>query len=216
MHTFSDFSNVTVNGSTQAGKTHTVKDIMLHSGELFPTPPTAFIFVYVVWNPCMDEIKRLLPQTKFFPQLPTFQELSDITLGEKHSLMIVDDLGSSLGTNDYFMKLYCFYTHHYRVSAFLCTHDLAASGKHSSTMHKNTHSYLLLSSPRDQSTLLTLSRYGDNYKFLRDVMKDIGQNKPHRHFLINYHPKTPLNMRYLTNIIPNSPNEPLTIYMKRD
>lgn len=214
---FADFSNCTIHGMTQGGKTSTVKNILLNSNTLFHTAPTLYIYVYEVWDSILEELKSKLPNIRFLTQLPSFEELSDMTLNQAHTILVVDDIGSALSRKEYFMKLYCYYTHHYKISAFLCTHDLASPGKYLTTIHKNTHCYLLISSPRDNTTLLSISRYSGNYRFLKECFNDISAGgQAHKHFLINYHPSTPSHMRYTTNIIPGEGTKPLTLYLERN
>lgn len=215
MPIFADFSNVTVNGCSQAGKSFTLKNILLNADTLFKTRPTLFIYVYEVLDESTKELKDKMQNILFLPTLPTERELSDLTVSQPHSVLVVDDLGSSLSRTEFLMKLYCYYTHHFKITAFLCTHDLASPGKYLSTMHKNTHCYLLISSPRDNTTLMSISRHSGNYRFLKDCFNDISQGRTRSHFLINYHPDTPKYLRYVTNIIPGQDKEPLTLYMER-
>lgn len=211
MSILADFSNIILFGASQCGKSTTIKHILLDAHNLFETKPTKYIYIYKLFDQNLHELKNSLKNIEFLPNLPT--NIEELTAGQAHTILVVDDVID--WNNEYFAKLLCWYSHHYRITVIISTQDLGGKGKYVPIIQKNAHCWILLSSPKNINAILCLSRQMGNYKFLKAAYNDATKDKPYKFIVINAHPKIPSKLRFISHILSTDP-QPLTLYIPKD
>lgn len=208
---FADFTNLILHASSQAGKSTICKQILLESDSLFETKPTSILYCYQNWDSNLDILRASLNNIEFFPSQIPLDELSDHCAKQKHTILVLDDVGDNMGQTDYFAKLFYMYTHHWKMTAICCSQNSFAKGKHTSTLLRNAHAWLLPYSPKDNTALLSISKQTGNYNFLKSVYQNATGSTAYRYVLFNFHPRVPADLRYVTNFL-QTDQGPLTIY----
>lgn len=209
---FADFTNLLIHGQTQLGKSFICKQIVLEADTLFETKPTSVIYCYQNWDSSLDELRAKAKNITFHPSLLPLEELESHCAQNRHTVYICDDvLGNCMSNSEYFTKIFCMYTHHWRMTAILCSQNTFAKGKHSSTLLRNAHAFLLPYSPKDNNAFLSISKQTGNYAFLKNIYLDATGSKPYTYILLNLHPRLPADFRYVTNFL-STDKGPLTIY----
>ena len=135
-----------------------------------------------------------------------FQEgipsVDDVKSMPINSMIILDDLAHLIYSNKEMELLFSQVSHHRRISVCHIKNNLFYQGKHARTIGLNTHLYVLLSNPRDESQILTLGRQIYPSKPLSlleaysDCMKTTG------YLLLDLQPHTDPKYRMRTRIYP--------------
>ena len=84
---FHNYSNIVITGSSSSGKTHLLKNILLHNEDMFMTKPSVIIYLYKTWQPAYEELASKLSNIKFIDELLTEDELLKETEDYNHSII---------------------------------------------------------------------------------------------------------------------------------
>ena len=87
--------------------------------------------------------------------LPSIERIKSMPA---YSMIILDDLAHLLYSNKEMELLFSQISHHRKISVCHIKNNLFYQGKHARTINLNTHLYVLLSNPRDESQMLTFGR----------------------------------------------------------
>ena len=60
-------------GQTMSGKSNLMSQILVNNKELFDTPPVEIMYVYKVWGPLFEQMKREISNIEFSQTIPTKQ-----------------------------------------------------------------------------------------------------------------------------------------------
>ena len=140
-----------------------------------------------------------MPYVNFTEGLPSMEVVKSMP---PHSLIILDDLAHLVYSNKEMELLFSQVSHHRKISVCHIRNNLFYQGKHARTISLNTHLYVLLSNPRDESQILTLGRQIYPSKPLclleayRDCMLTTG------YLLLDLQPHTDPKYRMRTRIYP--------------
>ena len=186
----------------------------MENQDIFVPKPTLILVVYKVYDEDFDKLKKSLHnKILFFPDMPDSAELQNLIQNQEHTILALDDV-QDLTSNQFYTDLFCFRSHHERVTPIILVQHLHKHGKFSNAITANTHSLILFPSPRDQSMLLSVGRQLGQYGLLKAIFNDIVQEGNYRYLIVNCHPTTPRDMRFLTNIL-KSDKRPLTAYIQK-
>ncbi len=131
-----------------------------------------------------------------------------LTANVDHTLLIVDD-SLDLGKNDYFIELFCLYSHHQNMTILVSTQDLHA-GANFPTIFKNAHVWIIMGGFQNVAALMKIGRIIGNYKLLKKLFHSISE-VPYNHLIIMNHPKSDPRLRYISGLF--DPQSPPKVYL---
>ena len=200
---FRDFSNILISGCSQSGKTEFTKKLLMHSDQMFLTPPDVCMIVYSHWQKAYEELQNKWgSKITFLQETPDESYIAETMMGKKHGLFVVDDKVSEVVKTTFFMDLLTRMAHHYRLTNCILVQDPTLSGKMKSVLSRNFHVNILLRSPRDRNYLRTLAIMLNDYKCVTQSYDDACA-QPYGYLVMDLHPKSNLQLKYRTNIFPD-------------
>ena len=139
--------------------------------------------------------------------------LSEMTQGHEHSLVVLDDLMSQCSNDQRVADLFTKGSFHDGISVLYLTQNLFPPGKLSRIISLNSHYLLIFRNPHGSLGTCTLAKqmFPNRVNYLMDSFRD-GTSKPYGYLLIDCHQLTPENIRLRTNILPK---ETHIAYVKR-
>ena len=188
-------------GPSGSGKSTFVEKLMYYMNELF-----GFYF---------DEIIYCSGQA--FPQFDTIHGINinkysnidknlleeiDVT---KRNLIIIDDnmhlVANDILISDLFTKI----SHHKNITVILLVQNLFPKSKYMRDISSNSTYIVLLSNPRENLQIKTLSSQidGANSNFILNCYNDATKNKPFSYLFLDFDQNTPDEVRVRTNIFPD-------------
>ena len=187
--------NMSVQGSTQAGKTEFVKRLLLNYKTMFTPLVNKIIYVYSVWQGKFDHLESTLGDIiEFRKDIPSKEYL--INLWEETrapSLLVLDDQMSNLSDNRqgaHVAEIVCVLSHHCHVSCIITLQDMFYESKAARLISRNSHCICLFRNHRNGRQVSTLAS---------QILP--GQTK---YFMDSYERATKHNYGYL--IVDLSPN----------
>jgi len=199
---FQDNSNILVSGSSSSGKTTLIQRLLLHSNLMFETPPSLILFVYNTWHDIYDQLQKDIKNIVFMEQLPTEEELLELTSFHKHSLFVADDKMEELMNNKFGSDLFTRNSHHYGITTILVLQNCSSPGKYKSNIMKNTHYSILLRSPRDFNSVRSLGIQIGDFKNLVQCYEEATSQR-WGYLCCDTHPISDPQLRYRTAIFPD-------------
>jgi hypothetical protein len=178
--------------------------ILKYAEDLFPTPPSLFIFCYKSWQKEYENLQGTLPNIHFLPSLPTEAQLREMVTGHDHSMLIADDMLNEIRHSSFCTELFVRMSHHLKLTTLLILQDATIGNKFGSTLNKNSHYSILMRSPRDQYSVRSLGQQLGDYRTLITAYRD-ATKEPFSYLLVSSHPKSPDELRYRTSIFPSDP-----------
>ena len=206
---FEKCSSVIICGASASGKTHFITECIRRKNDLYEpkyTPKHVYYF-YGVHQPIFDELER--EGVHMFQGCPSPEQIQEISQNGDINMIVLDDLMDKVVNNDHLSKLFTEGCHHLNLCTFFLTQHLFYSGKYTKTIARNTHYFLFTKSPRNLSTILSLTKqvFPGKTKAISDVYNDVS-NTPFGILLMDLHPNTPSRFRLRSNIF----NEDTTVY----
>ena len=191
-----------VSGCSGSGKTVFVSRLIKNHKQMFYTPPDIILFIYKHWQDIYSELEETFGNVRFQTNMPTEEELTNITGDKKHSLLICDDMMSDIASNSFIRDVFTRLSHHLRISTILLLQNVNAPGKHHSTLCTNVHVSVLMKSPREAYTLRTLGMQLGDYKNLKSAYEDATQ-EPFSYLVCDTHPNGNSKFKYRAKIFPD-------------
>jgi len=198
---FDAHSSFTISGATKSGKSTWIRRLLKNNDKMFKTPkPSKIIYCYGVYDPSYS----LLPQgTQLHEGLPTKSLVEKWTSREKHLVLILDDLMSSVVKNDEMEELFTRGCHHWKMSVIFVTQNLFAQGRIARTIALNTSYLVLFKNVRDAQQIVCFGRqmYPGKSKEFLDAYKD-AVNPNYGYLVVDATPSGLENRRLRTRIFP--------------
>ena len=191
--------SISISGTTGAGKTTWIYKLLKHKEDMIDAPPNQVLYCYSIWQDLYAEMEEKLTYLTFNEGLPSNETVKSMP---PNSMIILDDLSHLVYSNKDIELLFSQVSHHRKISVCHIKNNLFYQGKHARTINLNTHLYVLLSNPRDESQILTLGRQVYPSKPLclleayRDCMSTTG------YLLLDLQPHTDPKYRMRTRIYP--------------
>ena len=147
--------SLSVSGTTGAGKTTWIYKLLRHKDNMIDPPPSHIYYCYGIWQDLYAEMEKKLKYVTFSEGLPSMESVKGMTA---NCMIVLDDLAHLIYTSKEMELLFSQVSHHKKISVCHIKNNLFYQGKHARTISLNTHLYLLLSNPRDESQILTFGR----------------------------------------------------------
>ena len=142
-----------VSGTTSAGKTTFVFNLLDHKDEMMHPSPQHVLYCYGIWQDLFERKGKEMDFIEFHEGLPSRETVFDLPSG---SMIVLDDLSHLLYQNVDMELLFSQTSHHKNLSVCQIKNNIFYQGKHARTINLNTHIYVLMQNPRDVSQILRL------------------------------------------------------------
>ena len=182
-----------VSGTSGTGKTWFTMQVLQTSTD----PPIDRVYwFYGEWQ---DAYANAPPNFTFLPGLP--KDLDEY-VGDNPSqnkAVVLDDLMNQAAGSRTVGEAFTQKRHHHNISVVFITQNTYVQGKQMRNIRMNTMYDVFFSNPRDTQQFARVAsqvEYGSGRtQDLVDAYKD-ATSQPHGHFLIDFHPDTPIALRY--------------------
>lgn len=194
---------------------------------MFTTEPKSILYCYGVYQDKFDSLEHEVPNLKLHEGLPTRESIMAMKKqGEStvdgqshshslsHSLIVLDDLQSSLSKSEDIVNLFTRDIHHTNTSCITLMQNALHQSKYSRTISLNTNYLILMKTFRDLLQIHFLSRqmFPSKSQRLVEAFTD-ATTKPRGYLVINNLTANPdEDLRLATNILPN---EDLVLYTEK-
>ena len=218
IYKFHSPSAVTIAGPSQGGKTYLALQIIRNASTMYTVPPKSILYCYGVYQPKFEGLEREITNFKLHEGLPTRETIMEakndvgaINGQKEHTLIILDDLQSSMSKSDDIVNLFTRDIHHSNTSCITLMQNALHQSKYSRTISLNTNYLILMKTFRDVQQVHFLSRqmFPGKSQRLVEAFTDATE-RPRGYLVINNLTMNPdEDLRLATNILPN---EDLVLY----
>jgi hypothetical protein len=186
-------------GSTQSGKSTFIKKLILERDQVFKQPFENVYYFYTEWQPAFTELE--VRGVQFEQGAPTVETFSEIP---RNSLVILDDLMTSLCKSTELVDLVTIKSHHKSISVVFTTQQFYWDSNEMRCVTRNAHYISLHKSPRMASVADQLGRqiWPQRKHYLLDAYNKATQ-QPYGYLFLDLYPSTPENLRVKTKILPS-------------
>jgi len=211
---FKSPTTIICSGQTMSGKSFWTSKLMKNASIMFEQTPVEILYVYGMWQPLFDDMKREIKNIEFRDTLPSKQDLID-WCGEdgQHRVVLLDDCMKDVNESGEMMQLFTIYSHHLNITTYFITQSLFPQGKHSRVISTNAHYLILFNNKRDSLSIRTLAKQMMPVQtgYFMDAFKK-STSKKYGYLLCDLHPKSNDLIKLRTNIFPD---EEETVYVPR-
>lgn len=171
-------------GGTGCGKTTLVKQLLLGENKISPEPDEIYWF-YVEPQPQL--MQELCHKVHFVEGLP--DNFEDYFRKPCRTLVILDDMMSSVGDSKQISDLYTRMAHHTNTSVLTILQNLYFKAKFARNIHLNSQYMIIFKNPRDKSQIKVFARqmYPDDTKYFMDAYTR-ATSKLYGYLMIDLHP----------------------------
>lgn len=210
VYKFHSPSAITIAGPSQGGKTFLALQIIRNSSTMYTNPPKSILYCYGVYQSKFDALEKEIPNFKLHEGLPTREIIMAFKTrddgGENdHSLIVLDDLQSSLAKSDDIVNFFTRDIHHSNTSCITLMQNALHQSKYSRTISLNTNYLILMKTFRDVQQVHFLSRQmfpGNKSQRLVEAFSDATE-RPRGYLVINnLTMNDDADIRLATNILP--------------
>jgi hypothetical protein len=166
---------------------------------MFEPSPQNVLYCYGIWQDLYADMDNTLSGVTFHEGVPSMERIKAMP---PFSLIVLDDLAHLIYSNKDMELLFSQVSHHCKLSVCHIRNNIFYQGKHARTINLNTHLFVLMANPRDESQLLTLGRQIFPSKptavleAFNDSMEMTG------YLLLDLHPHSDKKYRMRTRIFP--------------
>lgn len=127
-------------------------------------------------------------------------------LGIDPELIIIDDLMFESTNSRVISELFTKGSHHRNLSVILLVQNFFTRGRESRNISLNAQYLVYFKNPRDQSMITNIAKQllPGKVKKLHAIYEDATRN-PYSYLFIDLKPETPLETRFLTNVLDEEP-----------
>ena len=190
-------SKIMLVGQSNSGKTYFLRNLL-------KIRPFEHIFEKVYFyfmedQPIYKEIKKENPGIEFIHGFPeTFP-----SHGSNHTLVILDDLITELGTGRQIVDLFIMQSHHRLITCVLVSQSLYYHHKQYRILSLQTNYLIIFRSPRDNSQISPLSSqiFPSNPAFIKSVFWEVSRDKAFSYLFLDLSQQTQDFLRVWADIL---------------
>jgi hypothetical protein len=192
-------TSLSVSGTTGAGKTTWVFNLLRNKNTMLHPPPLRVLYCYGIWQELFEEIEREMDFITFHEGLPEREAIDNLASG---SMIVLDDLSHLLCNNVEMELLFSQISHHKNLSVCQIKNNIFYQGKNAKTISLNTHIYVLMQNPRDVSQIVRLGSqiYPGKGKALLEAYEESMLTTGY--LVLDISPHSDVRYRIRTNIFP--------------
>jgi hypothetical protein len=196
--------SILVPGGSQSGKTYFTKQILENASGMFTQPPTQIMYAYGAAQPLFEQMKKSVSiNITFHEGLPNKANLEEWSAGQKHSVLIIDDLMAKACNTEDVSEIFCVMCHHLSISVIFLMQNLFPSGKYACNISLNAHYMILFQNKRDVSQIIYLGQQilPGKAKYFMDAYER-ATREPYGYLVIDLHPHSDGKYKLRTHILP--------------
>ena len=199
---FTSPTTVGIFGCTLSGKSTWCKRLLYNLNEMFNNEVDNVLYCYGMYQNMFEELQSNIQNCQLHDGLPTRETIIDFSDGNKHNLIILDDLQQEMGNNPCMEKLFTQLAHHLNTSVIFMGNNLFHKN-FSRTITINLHIIVLFKNARDLQQIKCLGRQifpGKSEEFLSAYNNST--QCPYGYLVIDLSPTSCEQLRLRTNIFP--------------
>jgi len=195
--------NAIVAGPSGCGKTTWVRSLIEHHNSVTTIATDGQLKVVWCYGQYQNGYKNIIPNSNVSYREGLISEDELISL--KPQLLVIDDLQSELCSSREMADLFMKKSHHLNISVILILQNIFAQGSQMRNISLNAHYQCAFKNNRDSEQLLRFGRQAcpRQLPFFNDMLKDIFSTK-FGYLFCDFHPTTPEQIKFRTEILPKS------------
>ncbi len=210
---FYDYSAIVLQGTSNAGKTFLMKEIILQRKEMFFTFPTKIIYIYNHFQELYKDMLLSNTVITFLKYIPTETQLRELCEGHEHTLLVCDDKLIELNENPIIAEAFVRLAHHLKMTVFVLLQiSNLSNAKYGAEIIRNTHYHIMFKSGQMGHILRALGTRINDYKNLSNAYKLATENEIYSYLSVNIHPRSQLIEKYSTKILSSDTYTQLFIF----
>ena len=174
--------------------------------------PTRIIWVYSESQQDYNEAATSLPNIEFVKGW--HDDLYESISPKERNLLIIDDQMNKAGSSSSLTDLFTVGSHHRNLTILYLIQNKYNKESSQRTVSLNCHYDVVFKNSRDINQFRVMARQmqAQNAKWLINSFED-ATSQPYGYLVLEHHPKTPEDRRYVTSILPG---ERLIVYNRRN
>lgn len=213
---FSHPTQMILSGSTKAGKTTLITQILKHRQDMFD-PPLQQIFWFYTMESSIEKPRQELPGVVFIEGQPTVDQLENMDVSIP-KLVVLDDLMSMTDKKDSFEDLKRLFTatsHHHNMSLVFIVQDIYVNKNMTRLANQSENLIMMCNSGATyQVPMIAAKLFGAGMKpFIQWAMNDVCEHSSHGYLLLSKAAGTPQCHRVRSKILPGDQRN--TFYVQK-
>ena len=196
-------STISLISPSNGGKTWFVKKLLESKG-MFTKPISKILYCYgSTWQPVFDEMLKSIPNINSKEDIPTENDLKELTSNTHHTCLVLDDLATQITSNPKAEELWTVHSHHLNMTIIYLAYNLFQKSRSSRTISLNTKYFILFSNLRDSLSIKHFARQAFPHQVGFFMTSYYSAVKPRWGYLVvDFHGMSDSNYRLRTNIFP--------------
>ena len=192
--------SISISGRTGSGKTTWMYRFLKNKYLMLQPPPKEVLYCYGIWQELYSEMEKNVDGINFYEGVPNLDKVKSMP---PYSMVVLDDLAHNIYKNKEMELLFSQVSHHNKISVCILKNNIYYQGKHARTIDLNTHVFVLLQNPRDESQILTMGRqiFPNKPLSLLEAYKD--SMDLNGYLLLDLQPHSNKKYKMRTRIFPN-------------
>jgi hypothetical protein len=192
--------SISISETTGSGKTSWIYRFLKNKKIMLEPPPQQVLYCYGIWQDMYVNMEKNINGIIFHEGIPSMEQVKSM---QPFSMIVLDDLAHAIYKNKDIELLFSQVSHHNKISVCILKNNIYYQGKHARTIDLNTHIFILLQNPRDESQILTMGRqiFPSKPLSLLEAYKDCMELTGY--LLLDLQPYTNKKYRMRTRIFPD-------------
>ena len=186
-----------VGGPSRCGKTFFVVDFIQNLKSISKIPPTNIIYVYKVWQPKYDEIRKLI--TVFIQEQEDLLEKIKEHLSDQPSLIVFDDLINSKSLKN-IAQLFVVDGRHLNMSLIFLSQRLFVNDEYFRQISGNCDYFCVFKNPRKVNEVRELAKQLTPGTLELLNIYDLATKEPYSYLFINLTQECPDTLKYTSHL----------------
>lgn len=186
-----------VGGPSRCGKTFFVVDFIQNLKSISKIPPTNIIYVYKVWQPKYDEIRKLI--TVFIQEQEDLLEKIKEHLSDQPSLIVFDDLINSKSLKN-IAQLFVVDGRHLSMSLIFLSQRLFVNDEHFRQISGNCDYFCVFKNPRKVNEVRELAKQLTPGTLELLNIYALATKEPYSYLFINLTQECPDTLKYTSHL----------------
>ena len=186
-----------VGGPSRCGKTFFVVDFIQNLKSISKIPPTNIIYVYKVWQPKYDEIRKLI--TVFIQEQEDLLEKIKEHLSDQPSLIVFDDLINSKSLKN-IAQLFVVDGRHLNMSLIFLSQRLFVNDEYFRQISGNCDFFCMFKNPRKVNEVRELAKQLTPGTLELLNIYALATKEPYSYLFINLTQECPDTLKYTSHL----------------
>ncbi len=195
-------ANICLVGSQQSGKTFLTMKLLENIKYSFSPAPKKVLYCYTEWQDKFDAMQDSIPNITFHQGLPSCSYIEEWSTERDGSLIILDDLMTSICSSLDMVQLFTVKCHHRNITTLMLNQSLFPTGKYARTLSLNCNYIILFKNYRDSNQVKCLGSqlFPSKGQYFMDAYEK-ATHKLYGYLCIDIHPRSDKKYQLRTNIL---------------